>query len=253
MNLFKQFITAIYKFKDYPKLMELKKGSVISYFLIFNLLLTSLTFIPLYIEYRQLGGYTGILETTIPDFEINNGKLSTDKIAIDEPEQSMKIYIDTNDENIGKYLDDSYMFYIIANSDNLYIKNINRYSEFKFANITENISGRVFKDRLLAADIKYSIIFGIGIIVIISLLISSFITILMLTLIVNIINTLFFKLKIRFSTLMKLAIYARTFPDILAVLIGLVGFSFSSIITWGITLTYIYLGLKNYKNNSTQA
>ncbi len=249
MNFFKQMTAAIYKFESYPTLMMNKASRVIGYLIIFTILTTVISLAPLGIKYVQLGGMKGLTDKYIPEFSLADGKLTCEKIDVDNKDTGLRVLIDTAGD-VNENTASGYTFYIVADSGDLYVGNGVQKQSFHFADIKDSITSTDVKNILNSGGFKV-MIFSIFIIsLIISLLIGTAINILVLALIANLINMIFTKAQVKFGQLMTLAVYARTFPNILALVVGLVGFSYSGIITWGIAITYMYIGLKNYKKGS---
>ncbi len=249
MNFFKQLFAAIYKFESYPQLMRNKTSRVVGYLIIFTVLTAFVSLIPLGVRYHDMGGMKGITDKYIPQFSLTDGKLKSDKIDIDSKETGLRVLIDT-DSDIKEDMTKSYQFYIMADSDDMYIGNGMQRQSFHFADFKDNITSDDIKGVLNSRTFKVMIASLMGVSILISLLLGTAINIVVLALIGNLVNMMFTKAQIKFGSLMKLAVYARTFPNILALAVGLIGFSYSGIITWVITITYIYIGLKNYKKSS---
>ncbi len=251
MNFFRQLTTAIYKFESYPMLMRNKASKVIGYLIIFTILSAVISLAPLGIKYHQVGGMKAITDKYIPEFSLSGGKFKSEKIDIASQESGLRVLIDT-DGDVNEGMAENYVFYILADSDDIYIGNGIQKQQFHFADMNngESITSDDVKAVLNSRAFKlmFAGIFAISILI--SLFIGTLMNILMLALIANLINMAFTKAQVKFGQLMTLAVYARTFPNILALAVGLAGFSYSAIITWGIAITYIYIGLKNYKKSS---
>lgn len=249
MNFIKQLITAIYKFESYPELMRNKTSRVVGYLVLFTILTAIISFIPLGVKYSRLGGMKGITDKYIPEFSVSGGKFNCEKIDINSKETGLRILIDT-DSDIKEEMAQGYQFYIMADSDDMFIGNGIQKQSFHFADFKDELSSNDVKNILNGRTFKIMFFSIMGISILISLLLGTALNLVVLALIGNLINMILIKAQVKFGTLMKLAVYARTFPNILALVVGLAGFSYSSIITWAIAATYIYIGLKNYKKNS---
>ncbi len=249
MNFFKQLTASIYKFESYPALMMNKASRVIGYLIIFTILTTIVSLAPLGARYIQMGGMKGLTDKYIPDFSLSNGKLTCEKIDINNSDTGLRILVDTAGD-VNENTANGYMVYILADSDDLYIGNGMQKQSFHFADLKEGITSADVKNILNGKGFKIMIAGIFLISLTISLLLGTLINLLVLALLANLINMIFIKAQVKFSQLMALGVYARTFPNILALVVGLIGFGYSGIITWGITITYMYIGLKNYKKSS---
>lgn len=249
MNFFKQFFTAIYKFESYPELIRNKTSRVIGYLIIFTALTAVISLIPLGVKYSQLGGMKGITDKYIPEFSLTDGKLKSEKIDIDSKESGLRVLIDT-DSDIKEDMTENYTFYILADSDDVFVGNGVQKQKLHFADIKDNLTSDDVKNILNSRGFKIMFFSVMCVSLVISLLLGTVINLLVLALIGNLINMVFIRAQVKFGELMKLGVYSRTFPNLLALVVGLAGFSYSGIITWIITITYIYIGLKNYKKGS---
>lgn len=247
MNFFEQMITAIYRFQSYPKLILQKMGRVMGYLIIFTLILAVINTIPFAAGYKKLGGITGAINKYVPDFSIENGRLQCESVDYTDEIMGVKIYIDGN-EDVSNIDVSNSMFYLLADSSKMIIGNgINRevidFSQFK--------DDYINRDKLIslftAKKVKLAIFTIFLVSALFSICLSTIMGLLMLSCLAMFINICFVRANAGFGDLFKLSVYARTFPSIILLVMGFSGFAGSSVLYWGLLVTYIYLGLKNIK------
>ncbi len=247
MNFFEQMITAIYRFQSYPKLIMQKMGRVIGYLIIFTLIIAVINTFPFVIGYKKLGGIEGAINKYVPDFSIENGRLQCEHIDYTDEIMGVKIYIDGN-EDVSNIDVSNTSFYLLADSAKMIIGNgINReviaFSQFKDDYITKDKLISIF----MAKKVKLAIFTIIAVSGLISLCLSTLASVFMLSCLAMFINVCFVRSNTGFGALFKLSVYARTFPSIILFIVSFSGFAGSSILYWGLLITYIYLGLRNIK------
>ena len=128
MSFFKQMITAIYKFKEYPRLMLMSTGKTAGYIVIFSLLVCIVSQIPMAVGYYRIGGISGLIRDHVPEFSIKNGKLSCESIDFSDEMMGVKIYVDNN-EDVNNIDTTGLTSYLLADSDKIrqqYTKKRNR-------------------------------------------------------------------------------------------------------------------------------
>lgn len=247
MNFFEQMITAIYKFQSYPKLIMQKFGKVLCYLLIFTLIIAIVNAIPFIVGYKKIGGFSGAIKKYVPEFSIENGKFQCETVDYTDEIMGVKIYIDDN-EDVSDIDVGNFSFYLIADSDKMIISNgiqkqVIEFSQFKNDNFNKSMLIDLFSNK----KVKIAIFTIFSITTLFSLCFSTLFGLLVLSLLSVLINVCLIHADIRYTDILKLSVYARTFPSILLIIISLSGFAGGSILYWGLLITYIYLGLKNIK------
>lgn len=247
MSFFEQMITAIYRFQSYPKLVMQKMSRVIGYLFIFTLIIAIINAIPFAVGYKKLGGISGAIERYVPEFSIENGKLQCDPIDYNDDIMGVKIYIDGN-EDVSNIDVSKQVFYLLADSDKMIVGNGIQRQVLDFGQFVDD---HVNKDELVRffsnKKIKLAIFTIFGVTAVFSLCFSTIIGLLMLSLLAAFINVCFIRSNIGFSDVLKLSVYAKTFPSIILIIMSFCGFAGSGILYWGLMITYICLGLKNIK------
>lgn len=244
MSLIKSFITAIYGFHNYPNLIKNKTSKTILYYILFTILIMILSIAPLARLYLRAGGLTGIADKYIPNFKIENGKLSC--TTVDSNNEGLRIYINTTDEfDFESVINDS-QFYIVADSDKYAMSNSIQTETGKFTDFVD-FSKESFMDIISSKTFKISV-FSIGFLsLFVSFIISGLINIFIVALIGNLINGLAVKAQLGFGSIFKLSIYVRTFPILLSTALPLFGIELHYIVFLGLIITYMYFGLKYCK------
>lgn len=247
MSFFEQMITAVYRFQSYPKLILQKFGKVICYLLIFTFIIAIVNAIPYAVKYKKFGGITGAIQKYVPEFSIENGKFKCEPVDFNDEMMGVKILIDDNEKAENVDVKDS-VLYIVADSDKMIVgnniqKQVIEFSQFKDEKIDKSTLINFFSSK----KVKLAIFNIFGISTLFSLFIGTLLGLFMLSLAASLINVCFVRANLGYGDMFKLSVYARTFPSILVMIIGLSGFSYGSLLYWGLFITYIYLGLKNIK------
>lgn len=244
MNLAKQFLVSVYSFHEYPRLLYVKGIKVFIYFLLFTLIITVFQFGPMAYSYINAGKAHGIVKNYVPDFKIENGKFQCESVSISD--SGVKIYINTDEEFNIDAMAKGASIYFIADSNNYAFSDGVNVTKGTFSDI-ESFS----KDDLLLITENGALIDTVLIItIIISALISAVFALAILICLISIVNGFTTKTPLKFSHKLKLAVYVRTFPVLLKILIAYMGISVGILIYGGVTIAYIYFGLKNIKAGS---
>lgn len=246
MSIVEQFVTAIYKFQSYPRLIMQSMGKVMCYLLSFTVIISVIGALPYAYAYVKTGGITGFIEKYVPEFTIENGKFSCESIDYSDELMGVMIYIDNNEkaENIDVT---GSGFYVVADSDKMIIGNGLQESVIDFSQFGDDTINR---DSLInffgSTKIRLAIFAILGVTTLFSVSFGTVIWLFMLSFIAVVIN-MFVHANIRYGDIFKLSVYARTFPSIFIMFAGLIGFAYVDILFMGLYITYVYLGLKNVK------
>jgi hypothetical protein len=248
MNVFKQFIKSLYSTQDMATFRFQKIGKTIGYVFILMLIAS----IPLAIQITSfintsIAGLNEVVQSEIPDFELKNGKLTS---QIEEPitreADGMYFIFDTTDsvtrDDINEY-DDAVAFY----SDHLIIKSMTsvdevRYESFGAVTLTkEDVS--MFADQLSEiAPIAIPIMIIIAYLFFTAL---KFIGVTVLALIGLIVRNIA-KRNLSYRQLWMLSAYAVTIPTIFFAIIDLLEIivPFSLALYWFVAILVLYLVVK---------
>ncbi len=246
MSFIEQMITAIYRFQSYPKLIVLKAGKVIGYLFIFTVIIGIVTALPYAVKYFKMGGIAGAVEKYVPEFSIENGKLECETIDYTDDMSGIKIYVDNN-EDAESINTDNYYFYIIADSDKMVMGNNVQREVVSFSDIDGTINKDMMVSFFGSKKVQLAIITIFSITALFSMCVSAIFGLLFLSLIAVLINICVTRAGIGYGDILKLTVYARTFPAILVLVIGMCGFGYGQLLFLGLFITYTYLGLKNIK------
>lgn len=250
MNIIQQFTCSIYKYSEYPRLKEIKLWRVLLYLLIGVVISVALTLaLSIYPVYSSMGGITGAINR-LPEFEISNGRLQTEKIDYYDAEARVKVLVDTGTTITRSSVEKANVAIgIYIDSEKAYVKNNANVIEYKFDDV-QNVMGDVAinKEFLLTKVPLFKLVMLISIVyILIFMYIGAFIQAWFFAMIGNIINIIFVRAKIRILELIKISIFAMTMPSILKLVLLLFMLPMSSIVFGGIVIAYIYLALKYIK------
>lgn len=247
MNFYEQIITAVYKFQSYPKLIMQRFGSVVCYLFLFTVIISVLSAIPYMISYKKLGGISGIADKYVPEFSIENGKLKCESIDYNDEMMGVRIYIDSNEKAESVDVGNSTV-YIIADSDKMIVgngmqKRVIEFSQFK----GEYINKDMLIDFLSSKRVRLAMFTILMVTTVFSLCIGTLVWLIVLSAVASLINACIVRANIGYGDILKLCVYARTFPSIIVMIMGMFGMVYVEVLFWGLFITYVYLGLKNIK------
>lgn len=257
MKFSSQFLTAIYRFREYNKLLLNKGGRVIWYFIVICAVCFCLKGGALLYSCLQAGGISGIANTYLPEFSIENGKLNCDEYNFEDKIAGVKIIVNTSsDFNASRdIIDQDTVVAVIADSTKLIVANPMEYQEIRF---DDEVLQGLTKDKIvkfLDTSIFVKLMFiCFGFMMFGAYLINYVIYVFLAVCLGNIING-FVKAQIRFSSMVKLGVYAITFPSLLnsvtSAVVSILGFygsgDFNTLLFAVLGGVYMYLGLKNIK------
>jgi hypothetical protein len=255
MSIFTQFLTAIYRFRDYPKLLKLNGLRVFIYFILFSFLFGALMLVPVYRAYHIKGGLVAIAQEYLPEFEFSNYELSCDYITSSDSEDGAGMFYVIDTENpIDTTLADNYSQAIIAGKTEIYYKNNTNAMTENYKRIFDiyGVSGDISKDSILqylcVRSNRLALLVPFALTFVFTGMLMLFFTGLWFVLLTTLVNNLIMHVRVRFSHIVKLCIHSLTFPSLLRAILLLVGLRLPSLIYTGLLVFYIYTGLKNAKN-----
>ena len=248
MSLVKQFLIALYRFGSYPELIKVKGIRVFIYGAITVILATLIMTAALIPAYNAIGGMEGFAQKYIPDFVLKDGELTMDKVDYTDKLNGVRIYIDTNSNelNLSAVGDSIYAF--IADRDEMYVFNGIQGQRISFNDFAVDISSDEIITALSNPGVRFGIISIFVLMLFMGNMMRTIYSILLLAIIGNLINMFVTRIPLRFTQMLRLAVYARTLPFIMQIFIQILfGFNFEPLVFYAIGGTYIYLGLKNIK------
>ena len=237
MKFSSQFITALCRFGQYSRLLLNKPMRVFWYFIIICALCFCIKCGAFFHGYAQAGGISGLANTYLPEFSIENGKLICSDYKFEDEIAGIDIVVDTSPDFVAtKDMVSDNTVAVIADSTKLIVANPMQYQEIRF-------DDRSFDGLTKEKIVKY--------------LEQSLLVKLMLGCIVFMMFGMyvFVKTQIRYGGMVKLGIYAITFPSLLTAvtsavmnLLGYTGNNNFNVILFAVLVgVYMYLGLKNIK------
>ncbi len=249
MSFREQFLTAVYRFKKYPRLVLEDFSRVFCFFLIFIILVSIISTLPLVKMYKDFGGISGFIEKNVPDFYIEDGQLYCEAYDYTNEMLGVKIYYSVNEkaENIDVK---GYTTYIVADQDKLISfdgrqKRLINFNDGAFNDFGKWQLVQFFKN---PTNELYMVgIFALTMFIV--YLILSVMKVLLTVGLIFIVNLMTFKADLSFLSMTKLAVYVRVFPCVLFLVLYFSNFAVSALIYFGILITYIYLALKNIKKS----
>lgn len=248
MSLVKQFLIALYRFGSYPELIKVKGIRVFIYGAITVILATLIMTAALIPAYNAIGGMEGFAQKYTPDFVLKDGELTMDKVDYTDKLNGVRIYIDTNSNELNLSAAGDSIIAFIADKKEMYFFNGIQGWHISFNALPMDISSDEIKTDLSNPAIRFGVISIFVSMLFCGNLGRTISSTLMLVIIGNMINMFVTRIPLRFTQMLRLAVYARTLPFIMQIFIQILfGFNFEPLVFYAIGGTYIYLGLKNIK------
>ena len=219
MNIFKKMYYACLKPRKYKELIRTSVPKTFLYGLfIFFMTFIIITLCNVLIIRSNYGSLSEIIKKNVPEFTLENGKLSVEKEILYN-NNGMYINIDTTKEGAFAELNDDkrmvadYSSVIIIDSSRAVLANQLQYNEIDFS----KLSGSFNKSKLLEVvpEIRNLIILTLAL-TFVFLLIMYYVVLLFFAFISSL-YAFFSKKIIRFNDLYKMAIYASTLPCIILI------------------------------------
>lgn len=174
MSIIDQFIYAVSKPKEYPKLIQQKMGRVLNFAFVISVLMTIISFVIPLVGYQlSLSGLHDFFKEGIPQFQIQDSELQMDGTL------EMSVFgIDIQvDPTVEKYtindLDDSVFAQILVSKTNAVVYNTMFVNEISF----DSIKGITIDNNFLVEMVP--VIYGMEVIAVFMMIISQFIAYLM--------------------------------------------------------------------------
>lgn len=245
MSFYQQFIKSFYKFEEYPLLAKVNSFRTVIYVFILSLLASFLYIVPIVADYYNMGGFTGIIDKYVPEFEIKNGKLIMNAdIDYESLTKEMIIIADTNTKVDVSMLED-YMSGILVDDEKMILRSAGYTYSLNFKDVDNTTKEDIYKMIPVFKQMSIIIIF----VFIFFYILSNYIAVLMFNFIAIIINR-FIGANVTFSESLKISAYSRTMPFILRIILMFFGIPMDLTVYCFVVCTYIYLGLKNIKNQN---
>lgn len=214
---------------------------------VFALSLLSVIFmvLPLFVDLRIAGGFENVVSERIPDFKIENGRIWIEqKYVYDLPREKIFLYVDTeNGLDQSKYDIDTileeYSQILIIEGDGILSKSNGTISDLKIRDLGPNM--HIDKEDLKEMKPYFYMFVFIGILIVylfsvLGYLFTAWIFALIAILIAKAVNV-----KMRFKTLYKICIYARTPVTLLGIVLEVIGWSVPFFFIIGTVMTIAYI------------
>ena len=238
MKIGEIFITSLFKFSHYNKLLLVKKFKTFIYLLLlaFIMLLgVAAKISPIFITY---GSIESLISKELPEFNITDGRLTCKPYKFDDPKSGLYINIDPSIEGEGE-LPSGYPQAAVVTATNLSIRNNYKVQHEKFKDFPDfsknsivNFFNKYEKKLLIGGSILLFLVF------VIKLAWNA----VLYALLAYIVNLIFIHARLKYGDIYKLTIFAGTFAVLFNTLLSLVNIGFVAQIAPFITLFYVIKG-----------
>lgn len=242
MNLFQRFITSIYKFDEYNKLIKTSLSSSIGYYAAVSLIVIIISGISIFNVFSVI--MDGV-EEKIPEFTIENGQMSAED-KIDTNLGGTVIILDTDEDDAQTLQDKAkdYMQGLFVSKNNIIInqKFTGRNDKFSFKDV---VPGGFTKADLEEVFVVMRAVYKVMIVVF--LVIFRCVFLLFVGCIAKLMSNIM-RGGLSFGDSLKLGIYGSTLAVLLrCILMFFTPMGLPDIIYYCVIMVYIYLGINNCK------
>ena len=256
MKFSSQFITALCRFGQYNKLLLNRPFKVFWYFIVICFLCFCIKCSAFFYNYMQVGGLSGLADTYLPDFSIENGKLICSDYKFEDKIAGVDIIVDTSSDFMATkdmIKDDTVA--IIADSTKMIIANPMQYQEIRFDNRSFDGLTKEKVVKYLEQSVLMKLMIGCIIFMTFGVYVFNYLIYVLLAVCIgNLINA-FVKAQIRYGSMLRLGVYTITFPSLLTAVtsafmnvLGYIGNNNFNVILFAVLVgVYMYFGLKNIK------
>ena len=206
--------------------------------------------------YAQAGGISGLANTYLPEFSIENGKLICSDYKFEDEIAGIDIVVDTSPDFVAtKDMVSDNTVAVIADSTKLIVANPMQYQEIRFDDRSFDGLTKEKIVKYLEQSLLVKLMLGCIVFMMFGTYVFNYAIYVLLSICIgNLINA-FVKTQIRYGGMVKLGIYAITFPSLLTAvtsafmnLLGYTGNNNFNVILFAVLVgIYMYLGLKNIK------
>lgn len=256
MKFSSQFITALCRFGQYSRLLLNKPMRVFWYFIIICALCFCIKCGAFFHGYAQAGGISGLANTYLPEFSIENGKLICSDYKFEDEIAGIDIVVDTSPDFVAtKDMVSDNTVAVIEDSTKLIVANPMQYQEIRFDDRSFDGLTKEKIVKYLEQSLLVKLMLGCIVFMMFGMYVFNYAIYVLLSICIgNLINA-FVKTQIRYGGMVKLGIYAITFPSLLTAvtsavmnLLGYTGNNNFNVILFAVLVgVYMYLGLKNIK------
>lgn len=238
------FKTSLYRFSDYPSLLLV--GWVKTF--LYILFLAAIMLLGLIVTVTPLlvkkGGLSGLAQSELPEFSIENGVLECEPYILDDPERSMYIHIDPAEKG-EPVIPDDYVQAMAASDKIMVVKNGAKIDKLEFSEL-----GKVNKNLVVAFLKAYSnfIYLMLALFIFLGLSFSVLVNAITYALFAHISNLLFIRSSLRFGAVFKLAVFSMTFAAVFNTVFTAVGLRMDAAAPI-ITMFYLIKGIVSCKKS----
>lgn len=248
MGTLKDFVTSLYKYKEYPKFLGYRKRRVFGFGVLLVTFYFLLTIVLPVVRFQiTTGGLHKLLNETLPDFELSDGTLWAEDVYEYEDGNTIFIVDTTGNEIEIDYLLHNYNELFLLDAEKMLVKsegetNILFYDElgleFNRAQAIELINNFAVVGGLLLGIVIYFWMWG-----------TFFLGVLFVTLIAMIISA-GMKTGLPFGRIYKLAVYSRALPLVIKAVFSvlLITIPFFWIINFGLSLIILAAAFNQIKS-----
>ncbi len=252
MKLFAEVISSVSDWKAYPQFLKNRKRRVFFYgFLLATLCYLLSTVLPIAKFQIETGGFVKIIDETVPDFSLKDGKLDVpEKVEIDE--SGLYFYINTRDYRIdgaaAREKLSGYQTALIADADHLIVKSNGQIQTLAFAELLDDIP-ITKKDFLEILGPYVTIVMVVVLVMLYLFSVAAFFGGALFTALLGMIAASMLRAQIPFGSLYQMSVYARTTPMLLKMLSAVFGFSIPGffLLNFGISVAYLVGAIKAWK------
>lgn len=254
----RMFVTAVSRPSEYGKFAKIKKRTVVAYVLLVSFLMTLLSgVIPVGAFGVSIGGPKHFLKDTLPAFEMKDGTFSIDHRIVMEYKGLRIIADDGVDTYTKKDLESENLIEVLVSKNNMIIKNaaLGNVIKVDFSKLKE---GTKFNNQSLVDLLP---LFYTGLAVgMVTIFFTSMVNFLFTAIIAMICGRSFCVMqgkKYAYGKAFVYGIMAATAITLVGCMGQAAGFAMFNTVGWtliefGVTMTYLYFGIKGEKTETAQ-
>lgn len=256
MNLFKEMALSVYHYKSYKEFLNNKKSKVFGFGALLVLIYFFITtLVPFIVSQVKIGGIGTLLEETVPEFELKNGRFWMEDV-FELEEGGTYIYIDTDPdyyfydaEEMEPYLY-PYSTAILMDSEKIIVKSNGQVQGAYFSNIDFELN----KEKVIGIVPFIYMIIAAGLILIYIWSAALFFFGVLFVALLGMIVASCMKYQLTFGQLYLLGVYSRTLPLIIKAALSFlpIHIPFFTVINFGISLFIIGCAIQKMKEQNLQ-
>ena len=247
--IFKDFTIAVGNYKKYRTLSTRSWKSVILYVALFVLICSiGIVIIPTVRGGEKI--LDGLMQT-LPEFTVTQDGLTISE-TFDFETEGIKV-LATNEKQVDENDFGDAVFGVLLDSDNLYIKRSGRVLDFTYGEFNLSGNGYSFSKKDIPSLKPYWLIATLlSNIMMWGWLVSSYFISGLIIAAVGIIMTMFLNMHLNTSTMIKLALYAKTLPYMITAVFAVFGVTMYSIISSVLSAVILFLALREMRGDEIE-